>query len=54
MKVLVTYASVKGSTAEVAARIGHGVAERGHQVTVLDVREVQSSGCARSSVVRGF
>jgi len=44
MKVLVAYASIKGSTAEVAARIGHGVAERGHQVTVLDVREVQSLG----------
>lgn len=44
MKVLIAYASAKGSTAEVAARIGHGVAERGHQVTVLDVREVQSLG----------
>jgi menaquinone-dependent protoporphyrinogen oxidase len=52
MKVLIAYASAKGSTAEVAARIGHGIAERGHQVTVLDVREVQSLG-AFDSVVMG-
>lgn len=52
MKVLIAYASAKGSTAEVAARIGHGIAERGHQVTVLDVREVQSLG-AFDAVVLG-
>lgn len=40
--VLVAYASKMGSTAEIAAGIGAGIREHGHQVDVRDVRHVQS------------
>ena len=38
MKVLVGYATVHGSTAEVAERIGHVLTQRGHDVTVANVK----------------
>lgn len=38
MKVLVGYATVHGSTAEVAERIGHALTQRGHDVTVANVK----------------
>ncbi len=38
MKVLVGYATVHGSTADVAQRIGDVLAQRGHEVTVADVK----------------
>ncbi|MBI1281906.1 MAG: hypothetical protein GC179_27520 [Anaerolineaceae bacterium] len=38
MKVLVGYGSVHGSTAEVAQRIGDVLTQRGHNVTVADVK----------------
>ena len=38
MKVLVGYASVHGSTAEVAQRMGRVLSEKGHAVTMVDVR----------------
>ncbi|MBA3868632.1 MAG: hypothetical protein H0X30_05725 [Anaerolineae bacterium] len=38
MKVLVGYATVHGSTAEVAQRIGNVLTQRGHNVTVADVK----------------
>lgn len=38
MKVLVGYATVHGSTAEVAQRIGDVLAKQGHEVKVADVK----------------
>jgi menaquinone-dependent protoporphyrinogen oxidase len=38
MKVLVGYATVHGSTAAVAQRIGDVLTEQGHEVTVADVK----------------
>lgn len=40
-KILVTYATMAGSTAEVAQAIGEEIAKSGHQVYVLSVDEVK-------------
>jgi menaquinone-dependent protoporphyrinogen oxidase len=40
-KILVTYASRSGSTAEVAEAIGKTLAESGNQVDVIDMKEVK-------------
>lgn len=42
MKGLVTYATVAGSTAEVAGIIGRRLAEKGHQADVLKAGDVKS------------
>lgn len=42
MKALVAYATMAGSTAEVAEIIGRAIKEKGHQVEVLKANDVKS------------